>query len=185
MHYHPTPLVYYREPHRSGENALPMTLISVFGISLTANGLCLVLGLSFFFCLLIAVPVYGFKLYLLLRRQRYEDDQPNNFFAYAILTGVLLLLMPFGLYGFGHTALGVKSETQLSAPNSAEQIQPPQQTAITESSGQKETHSFFGFFSATGRKETFPIVCWIVALIIEGATFILGLLDRRDEYYWE
>lgn len=186
MHYyHPTPLVYYHEPRRSGENALPMTLISVFGISLTANGLCLILGLSFFFCLLIAVPVYGFKLYLLLRRSRYEDDQPNNYFAYAILTVVLLLLMPFGLYGFGHTALGVKSETQLSAPPSAEQAQAPQQASTAESSDRKETESFFGFLSATGKQQAFPVVCWIVALIIEAATFIIGLLDRQDDYYWE
>lgn len=184
-HYHSTPLVYYPEPRRSGENALPMTLISVFGISLTANGLCLILDLSFFICLMVAVPIYGFKLYLLLRRQRYEDDQPNNYFAYAILTGVLLLLMPFGLYGFGHTALGVKSETQISAPNPAEQAQAPQQASTAESGDWEETESFFGFLSATSKQQTFPIVCWIVALIIEAATFILGLLDRRDDYYWE
>lgn len=162
-----------------------MILISVFGIALTANGLCLLLEFSFFFCLLIAVPVYGTKLYILLRRRsHYEDDERNNYFAYAVLTGVLLLLMPFGLYGFGHSALGVKSETQAITSSLDEQVPAPQQTTTVESGNPAKSESFYGFLSSTGRKETYPIVCWIVALIIEGVTFILGLLDRRDDDYY-
>ncbi|MEP7341192.1 MAG: hypothetical protein ABI977_25910 [Acidobacteriota bacterium] len=175
------PLAPYYQPRNSGEGALPLVMISVLGITTAANGVGLAFDVSFVFCLPVLAVFYAFKLYLLL-----HHSQRDKFFTYLLLTGMLLLMMPFGIYGFGHTATAGKSSTVVNKPNTGERDPLGPQPLITEPNKQDEHKILFEFFDATLRKETFPIVCWSIALLIEGITLIIGLRNRRDDYYyWE
>lgn len=186
------PVAPYYPPHNHSEGALPLILISVFGIATAANGISIILGVSFIFCLVATAALYGFKLYLLLHRQhrieRTPGSQRDKVFIYLILTIILLTLMSFGLYGYGYTEPGAKNKNILAPATSSQperdSFAPP--TITTQPKEQNYHERLFSFFSATGEKETYALICWIVAGVIEGITLIFGLRDRRsDYYYWD
>jgi hypothetical protein len=155
-------------PHESGLGPLPIILLAAFGIATAANGLSMVMGSPFLLYLVIALGLYGFKLYFLLRYQprfaQTVDSRRDKVFGYVILAIILFILSAFGLYGFG----SVSSADTISS------------TQATLSNG-----SFLLFLKATFSKETYAIVCWIVVAVIEVIIIILVLRDHREYEHWE
>jgi len=165
-----TPLYTSEDPpfysHGAGLRPLPLILLSAFGIAAAAHGIGMMMGLPFLFDLIVALGLYGYKLYFLLCHQsRYGQPAANRrdkMFGYVILTVILLVLSAFGLYGFG-----VVGHATMIAPTQA----------LYGNDG------FMSFIEATLSKDTYAIVCWIVAAVIEVIIIILVLRDRRDYEY--
>ena len=153
-------------PCKSGLGALPLILLCAFGIAAAANGLGLMMGVSFLPALIISLVFYGFKLYFLLRHQpRYEqtvDSRRDKVFGYVILAAILLVLSAYGLYSFG----GINHAVTTIADQ-----------ALHTSEG------FIGFFEATISKDTHAIVCWIASAVAEIIIIIIALRDHREYDY--
>jgi hypothetical protein len=165
-HYYPAGSPHY--PHDTGLGPLPLILIAAFGIAATANGIGMMTGLSFLFSLLVAVGLHGFKLYFLLRYQpSYErsiGSRRDKVFGYLTLAFILLILTAFGLNGLG-SVRGTDVNIALQTLGSI--------------------GSFRGFLNLTLAKNTYAVVCWIVAAVIEIIIIIIALRDRRGSEYWQ
>lgn len=152
----------------SGLKNLPIILLSAFGIATTANGISLMIGASFLFGLLVSVGLSGLKLYFLLRYEpRYEQRVANRrdkVLGYVILVILLAILTAFGLYGLG------------SVGNLA---------ALTSSEATNNGITLMIFFKATLAKNTYAIVCWLVAIVIEVIVVIIVMRDHHEYEYLE
>ncbi|MCI0401188.1 MAG: hypothetical protein L0Z68_07810 [Gammaproteobacteria bacterium] len=152
----------------SGLKHLPIILLSAFAIATTANGISLMIGAPFLMGLLVSVGLSGLKLYFLLRYEpRYEQRVPNRrdkVLGYAILVMLLAILSAFGLNGLG------------SAGN-----------LITLTAGDTTYNgiTLMAFFKSTLAKNTYAIVCWLVAIIIEVIILIFVIRDHQEFEYLE
>jgi Ni,Fe-hydrogenase I cytochrome b subunit len=152
----------------SGLRHLPIILLSAFGIATTANGISLMSGASFLFGLVASVGLSGLKLYFLLRYEpRYEQRVPNRrdkVLGYVVLVILLAILSAFGLYGLG------------SISNLA---------ALTASEATNNGITLMAFFRATLAKNTYAIVCWLAAVVIEVIVLIIVMRDHHEYEYLE
>jgi len=158
--------VYYYD---SGLRHLPVILLSAFSVATTANGISLMAGASFLFGLLVSLGLSGLKLYFLLRYEpRYEQRVANRrdkVLGYVILVILLAIAAAFGLYGLGRVG-------NLAALTASE----PANNGVT----------LMTFFKATQAKNTYAIICWLVALVIEVIVLIFVVRDHQEyEYYAE
>lgn len=157
-------------PYRydSGLKHLPIILLSAFAIATTANGISLMVGAPFILGLLVSVGLSGLKLYFLLRYDsRYEQKVANRrdkVLGYVMLAILLAVLSAFGLYGLA----GVSGQAALTAGDTTN-------NGIT----------LMTFFKATQAKNTYAIVCWLVATIVEVIVLIIVMRDHQEIEYLE
>ena len=153
----------------SGLRHLPIILLSSFGIATTASGLSLMIGASFIFGLLVSVTLSGMKLYFLLRYEPRHVQRVANrrdkVLGYVIFGIALATVAAFGLYGLG------------SLSNLA---------ALATSTTTNNSITLMTFFRETWAKNTYAIVCWFIALIVEVIILIIVVRDHLEyEYYVE
>jgi hypothetical protein len=157
-------------PYRydSGLRHLPIILLSAFAIATTANGISLMIGAPFILGLLASVALSGLKLYFLLRYDsRYEQrvaSRRDKVLGYVLLAILLAILSAFGLYGLAGVS-GQAAHTAADATNNG----------IT----------LMNFFKATRAKDTYAIVCWLVAVVVEVIVLIIVMRDHQEIEYLE